>query len=691
MTHRNAHNRAAPVVSDVLIIGEAIVGGTLNGSYIYENAADNPEGASLYSWTVGDDKVSTTIELRITDDYIGKDIVFTVTPVAQSGETGRPMSSESRRVEVGFQNISDEENANSFMKQHGNFSFYTPEPSDRIFVSTGGAFSLIDAGTRNVYVRGQDDYGAVVPDSIATYLINNPASVLYSTERDFAALVPLGRSNQLLIWGKNMPVGQDLTKLRNIRAVYSNGGAFAYIYNEMSADNKWLGAIGGAKFGGQVPDSIHLKLVNDPPRAVYATFDAFAVLTEGGRVYAWGNAASGGTIESSAQALLEGMTTSRIVTNMAAFCAIDDTGSFATWGNAEAGGTIPADKLENILDDDGVKSIVAAHSAFCAITNGRAKAVSWGKGDGGGTMNAGAAELAARGNIVMCKAVTWAFCMINAIGQADAWGYAPWGGTIPPSDKRTPFAGVGSAPQGCDSTDMGVLMNSAHVKSGIRKIFTDKMTRAGIDTSDKEAVERASERLSRSVARIGNRIIIEDGYVSVYGNDSSFFLMAQDEEGFSNQILVWGQANGGGVMRDDTREALMASQITSVYCTNGAYGVIANQGRVEGVVTVWGATLAQLDAGEIPTTPPEIKEKLSGGIIEIYSIKRQPAAMPVPVRPPVDPSFAARHRDGSYVLWGGNVENQVFIPAEHESHTRARPWKSKLRRTDVTHRYSYRG
>jgi hypothetical protein len=650
--------QAVPVVRDVAILGEAVIGGTLNGSYHYENELQNPEGSSTYTWTVGGETVSTTIELRITSRYIDKMIVFTVTPVAQSGETGTPISSLPKYVESGFQNISDEENANSFLKQHGNFSFYTPEPSDRIFVSTGGAFSLIDSHTQDVYVRGQQDYGAAVPESIKVYLQNNPATVLYSTERDFAALVPLGRSNQLLAWGKNMPANQDLTKLRNIRAVYSNGGAFAYIYSELSPDNKWIGALGNAAFGGQVPDNIHLALVNDPPRAIYATLNAFAVLTEAGRIHAWGNAAAGGTISSSAQALLDGMTTRRIISNNSAFCAIDNQGSFATWGDPAAGGTIPADRLEKILDDGGVQTIVAAHSAFCAITHGRSKAVSWGGADRGGNMNPGSAELAARGGIVMCKAITFAFCMVNASGQADAWGYAPSGGTIP-----------------------------AAAQSDIRSIFLAKMRDAGVDVGDDSAVQRAADRLASSVERVGPRIIIEDGYVSIYGNDTSFLLIAQDKDGFSNQVLVWGQATGGGSMPADTRQALMASQITSVYCTNGAYGVIANQGRTEGVVTVWGATLAQLDAGEIPKTPPEIKQKLSEGIIELYSIKRMPAGFPAPVRPPIDPSFAARHRDGSYVLWGGNVDNQVFVPQANESHAKA--WVSKLKTDHAERRYYY--
>ena len=107
----------------------------------------------------------------------------------------------------------------------------------------------------------------------------------------------------------------------------------------------------------------------------------------------------------------------------------------------------------------------------------------------------------------------------------------------------------------------------------------------------------------------------------------------------------------------------MASKITGVYSTNGAYGVVATQGGVYGAVIVWGATLAMEDAGEIPPIPPELAGYLSRDVVELYSIKRYPFyQVPPPTPPHNDPSFAARRRDGSYVLWGGNVNNQYYKP-----------------------------
>jgi len=639
---------AAPVAEDVIILGEPIVGGTLIGSYKYRNASENPEGNSRYQWLVDGAEAAITLDLLVTSAYQGKSIVFTVTPEAVSGEIGATVASAAKLVIAGFQNITDEENENSFMKQHGNFSFYRPEPSDRIFVSTGGAFSLIDGPTQSVHVRGQNDYGAVVPESIKSYLINNPATVLFSTERDFAALVPLGRQNQLLAWGIDIPANADLSKLRNIRSVSANGNAFAFIYNALTSENRWLGAIGHVSNGGVVPDSVHLRLVTDPPVAIYSAFQAFAVLTTAGKVYAWGNAADGGTISASAQALLDRMVVKRIIANMSAFCAIGADGEIVTWGNVGNGGVIPADRLETILDQGGVKSVIAARAAFCAITKGRAKAVSWGDAELGGNMNASAAGLATRGNIVLCKAATWAFTMINASGQAEAWGVANSGGTIP-TNKASDSHVVDVAATFCPS-----------VKDSIESYFQSAIINSIAGAVDDNQLQEKADAFSDELKTVSSRIVIGDGVVTAYGNDSSFFMMAQDEDGYTNDLWVWGQANGGGAMGNDIRQSLMASRIRSVYCTNGAYGVIVAQGNVEGAVLVWGATLAQLDAGEIPKVPPEIAQFLRSGIIEMYSIKRSPPVRPTPVR--VDPSFAARHISGAYVLWGGNVDNHVFTP-----------------------------
>ncbi|NID14538.1 hypothetical protein [Luteibacter yeojuensis] len=549
-----------------------------------------------------------------------------------------------------FQNISDEENANSFMKQYGDFSFYSIEPSDRILVSTGGAFAIRDPESRNILVIGLNDgYGATVPAAVRPYLVDaDPATQVFSTERDFALLVPDEDGNRLVPWGANIAPDHDVAKLRNVRSVYANGGAFAFIYGQRSANGEWLGAIGNPAFGGEVPASLHLPLYNDPPQSIYSTFDAFAVLTRSGKVHAWGNRANGGEISAAAKAMLDGMIVTRIVATMSAFCAIDDDYRLiAPWGNPAHGGTIPSDRFASIVDDDGVKSIVGARAAFCAITRRRGKAVSWGLAAQGGDMSERAKVFAAYGNIVMCKASSWAFCMVNARGDAEAWGATSHGGTLPDT---------------ASDTDMGVLMAESGAIPAIRAIFLEKMRKNVVDTDDDDAVEAAATHLASSMDRVGPTADIVDGIVTVHANDASFFLTSQDANGATKQVLAWGLAHGGGDLSPPVRDVLLDSRITAVSCTNGAYGVVANRGDTEGAVTVWGATLQQLDAGQIPRIPPTIAQKLSGGIAALYSIKRPPPLNPA--APSVRPSFAARHDDGSYVLWGGSVENEIIVPGE---------------------------
>ncbi len=87
---------SAPVASAVTISGIAEVGQQLNGIYTYNDADNDPEGSSTFRWLR--DKVA--IENAVTQSYrlanadLGAEIVFEVTPVAQSGlSPGNPATS----------------------------------------------------------------------------------------------------------------------------------------------------------------------------------------------------------------------------------------------------------------------------------------------------------------------------------------------------------------------------------------------------------------------------------------------------------------------------------------------------------------------------------------------------------------------------------------------------------------------
>lgn len=612
---------AIPIASNVMIIGEPVIGGVVRGSYRYENADENPEGISLYKWYLDNAPIAgpegAAIDLRVKPEYAQRSLLFSVTPVSSTGETGMETRSATKTVSSDFQGISHEENENSYLKQWGNFSFHVPEPPDRVFVSTGGAFGLIDPDTQDIFFEGQTGWGLPVPPSIINFLKNNPAARLFSTEKDFGALVNTGTGNQLLVWGANIPTDLSI-ELTDIKSVYSNRECFAFIYKNATGDENRIGAVGMRGSGDVIPELIQRALWFDEPLAIYATQNAFAVRTQKGKVYAWGNQNNGGLIDANAQVLLDNIVVERIIAAANAFCAIGSQGEIVTWGVAANGGNLPVNILEAIINDGGVNAVSAATTAFCAITRNSRKAVSWGLAGEGGLMSASAAQIAVRGGVLLCKATRWAFCIITERGEAEAWGATRYGG-----------ASITAA------------------------------TRSEIEA----AIKDTQPMPDNAQGHVGARAITVPGILSLYSNDVSFFLLSQHDDGRTRAVVVWGMNTHGGAITLGVRQALMASKIAGVYCTNGAYGVVATQGDVYGAVIVWGATLAMEDAGEIP---PELAQYLSSDVVELYSIKRFPYVTfppPPPPNPPhTDPSFAARRRDGSYVLWGGNVKNQYYKP-----------------------------
>ncbi|MBV4476853.1 RCC1 domain-containing protein [Pseudomonas botevensis] len=624
----NMNVEAIPTVKQVAVMGEPLVGGTVSGSYLYENPDENPEGASVFRWYKGGadgSVIANTLDLTLTAEHSGISLVFSVTPVAASGEQG--VETFSDPVEVirdGFQNISDEESENSFLKQRGQFAFHAEEPKDRVFTSTAGAFALKNRLTQNVMVVGTQAFGGTVPPELVTYLQNNPAITMFSTQNSFGALVPVLGHNQLLVWGPGIPAA--LPNLQDIRSVYSNGSSLAFIYEDPAPGENTIGAVGTAATGGEVPVEIQNKLMFDRPRAIYATLDAFAVLTEAGRVYVWGAAANGGSIPVDIQTQLNSMKVQRIVASRTAFCAVTASGEIIGWG---ANGVIPAAALEKIYDDDGALNVIANDSAFVTITKGRRKAVTWGLAAHGGTMSEYAASLAARGNLALCTAAPWAMCLINESGQAAAWGSAAHGGGDIPA-------------QGQDAEAVDLPLNAQAL-----------LEHADVETQIEAMFSNA--RFSKSLqSRVGSRVTLLDGEeIQLVRNDGSFVLLSRHPDGRTKNVVAWGVAAAGGTIPGDVKQTLMASRIRKIFSSNGAYAALVDQGMTEGVVVAWGR--ATQDGGTIPDA---LRSALSGGVVELYTIQ----AMPVP-NGTAAAAFAARKSNNKYVTWGAHVKNEEFDPS----------------------------
>jgi hypothetical protein len=626
----SASVKAIPTVKQVAIIGEPLIGGTVSGSYLYENPDENPEGASFFRWYNGGATgtvIATSINLTLLPVHAGMKLSFSVTPVAATDETG--VESFSAPMEVmrdGFQSISDEESENSFLKQRGQFAFHANGPKDGVFTSTAGAFALKNRLTQNVSVIGTQNFGGVVPPELVTYLQNNPAVTMFTTQNSFGALVPIGPigdHNQLLVWGPGMPTA--LPNLQDIKSVFSNGSSLAFIYKNPQPGENTIGAVGTAATGGEVHAWIQNKLMFDRPKAIYATIDAFAVLTGNGCVYAWGNPANGGAIPLDIQTQLNSMKVDRIVASRTAFCAMTAFGDVIAWG---LNGVIPAATLEKIYDDDGALNVIANDSAFVVITKGRRKAATWGLAAHGGTMSEAAASLAARGNLVLCTAAPWAMCFINENGQAAAWGSAGHGGGAIP---------VQSADEEASNLPLNAeeLLEQGDIETQIEAIFSGARFSRSLQS-----------RVSSSITLLGGEV------VELMRNDASFVLLNRHPDGRTKSLISWGAAATGGSIPSDVRQTLMASRIRKIYCSNGAYAALVDQGATEGVVVTWGRS--SQDGGAIPAA---LRDALSSGVIEIYTIQ----ATPTPTTA-VPAAFAARKTNNTYVTWGAHVKQEEFNP-----------------------------
>ncbi|KJZ45220.1 hypothetical protein [Pseudomonas fluorescens] len=649
--------KAAPTVSNVTIMGQPLVGGTITGSYLYQNSDENPESGSTYCWYNGGetgDVIATTLDLTLLPEHDGMELTFSVTPKALSGETGEETFSEPIIITTGgFQNISDEESENSFLKQRGQYAFHANTPKDGMITTSAGAMALKNRVTQNVSVMGGSTFGGVVPPEIANYLLNNPATTMSSTHSSFGALVPVGRGNQLFVWGPNMPANKPI--IRDVKAVYANESSLAFIYRNPKPGEHTIGAIGTAATGGEVPLAIQTKLFFDAPTAIYSTTSSFVVLTKAGKVYAWGPVATGGVIPADVQAELDLMKVERIVASSTAFCAITAEGDLIGWGTS---GVIPAAALEKIYDDNGAQTVIANEHAFCAITQGRKKAVTWGNVSFGGTMSEAAASLAAKGNLVLCAASPWAMCFINANGQAAAWGYAGYGGGPIPTRSMAMGAmrsmGVKARTESVDepSTNAQALFEEGDTQSRIESLFEASPVAEPSDAGAFRAFGAFSAPSAST--RVSSRVETKDGGdIELVRNDGSFVLISRDADGRTKDVITWGLAATGGTLPDVTRQVLMASTIRKVYCSNGAFAALVDQGQTKGAVVAWGR--ATHDGGVIP---PALQSALSSGVVEIYTVQSRPAPSTT-----VYGGFVARKENNRCVTWGGLLPAQDFDPA----------------------------
>ncbi len=108
----------APVANNVMLHGDPEVGVVLYGSYEYADRTDDPEGATIFKWYTADDASGANpteiaganeYTLLVTEDLIGKFIIFEVTPVATVGGllVGDPVQDTTATAAIASTNLSD--------------------------------------------------------------------------------------------------------------------------------------------------------------------------------------------------------------------------------------------------------------------------------------------------------------------------------------------------------------------------------------------------------------------------------------------------------------------------------------------------------------------------------------------------------------------------------------------------------
>eukprot|EP01059_Diplonema_ambulator_P031556 TRINITY_DN5830_c0_g1_i1.p1 TRINITY_DN5830_c0_g1~~TRINITY_DN5830_c0_g1_i1.p1 ORF type:complete len:1477 (+),score=385.42 TRINITY_DN5830_c0_g1_i1:309-4433(+) len=119
-------------------------------------------------------------------------------------------------------------------------------------------------------------------------------------------------------------------------------------------------------FGGNL--SVIEDIDSTEIRAVLSTRSAFALLTESGKVAAWGDDGSGGKAPELTNVV-------QLFANRAAFAALLDNGTVVSWGDPQYGGATPP--LHNML------TVFATQGAFAALTTSM-HVVAWGAPEFGG-------------------------------------------------------------------------------------------------------------------------------------------------------------------------------------------------------------------------------------------------------------------------------------------------------------------
>ena len=325
---------------------------------------------------------------------------------------------------------------------------------------------------------------------------------------------------------------------------------------------------------------------------IASTDEAFAALTDGNAVVAWGEPSKGGKLAA------------------ASYDEINDAWSYSL--------------LDSSLLASGVNKIFSNGGAFAALKEG-GSVVTWGHVDfGGDSSNVSGGLSSGVVEVVGTIPSYWnagAFAARKSDGSVVVWGDATYGGrlAIVSLDKNNAWKFE--------------PLESSLLASGVSKIVASRKSFAALK-DDGSVVTWGYEKyggrktIYRNRARtriIDISLFLKSGVVDIFANQGAFAALKED-----GSLVVWGSDGFGGDatwLESELGGVGSTSKVSKVFSTRMAFAALREDGRV----ITWGGST--YDGGDSSA----VSDQLSGGITAMVA---------------TNSAFAALNADGGLVSWG---------------------------------------
>ncbi|QHA85716.1 Ig-like domain-containing protein [Serratia rhizosphaerae] len=333
-------------------------------------------------------------------------------------------------------------------------------------------------------------------------------------------------------------------------------------------------AWGDSASGGSAPPEI---ITRTDMGVLDCNAHSFSVLTDAGGVVAWGGSGDGGSVSSD---IANRTDLVALASTNPAYAALTESGGVVTWGNSEYGNSVPPD-ISNRTD---LIALSATWSAFAALLVSGG-VVAWGNGSHGGNVPD---QIATRTDLMAIAGNGGAFAALTASGGVVAWGDSSYGGSVP--------------------TDIGM-------RSDVVEICSTGYAFAALTSSGSVVAWGNSNDGGNVPVSVTDRTDL----IAIAGTQAAFAALT-----LSGGVVAWGDGSYGGSVSSDIANR---TDLIALAGTRAAFAALT----VSGNVVAWGSLS---HGGSIPT---DIQPLLTD-IVAIYSCEA---------------AFCALKSDNTVVVWGG--------------------------------------